>query len=152
MNIFKALSVLILATIFASSAAIAEGKKLNEKLAGSELEVSISIPNCNADTAILCPGLVPSSKKSMMCLMAYEDNLSVACKVGIVEAALTIEMGMLVIKHSIETCEADADKYCLDVEAGEGRIVSCLRENESKISKECTTALKETGMWDLGAK
>ena len=152
MNIFKALSALILATIFASSAAIAEGKKLNEKLAGSELEVSISIPNCNADTAILCPGLVPSSKKSMMCLMAYEDNLSVACKVGIVEAALTIEMGMLVIKHSIETCEADADKYCLDVEAGEGRIVSCLRENESKISKECTTALKETGMWDLGAK
>jgi len=84
--------------------------------------------------------------------MAYEDNLSLACKVGIVEAALTIEMGMLVIKHSIESCEADADKYCLDVEAGEGRIVSCLRENESKISKECTTVLKETGMWDLGAE
>ena len=87
-----------------------------------------------------------------MCLMAYEENLSVACKVGIVETALMLKKGLLVIKHSIETCEADADKYCLDVEAGEGRIVSCLRENESKISKECTTALKETGMWNLGSK
>jgi len=152
MNIFKTVSTLILATVFVSGAAIAEGKKLNEKLAGSELTVSINIPFCNADAAILCPGLTPNSKKSMMCLMAYENNLSVACKLGIVEAALMVVKSMLVIKHSIESCEADADKYCLDVEAGNGRIVSCLRENESKISKECTTALKETGMWDLGSK
>ncbi len=63
-----------------------------------------------------------------------------------------LKKSLLVIKHSIDTCEADADKYCLDVKAGEGRIVGCLKQNESKISKECKTVLKETGMWDIGAK
>ncbi|GMR16251.1 MAG: hypothetical protein BMS9Abin31_0570 [Gammaproteobacteria bacterium] len=152
MNIIRIVSTLILATVFASSAAIAEGKKLSEKLANSDLTVSIDIKNCNADTAILCPGLSQNSKKSMMCLMAYEDNLSLACKLGILEAALIFELGMLDINHSINACEADADKYCLNIKPGAGRIVSCLRENKSKISKGCTTALKETGMWNMGAK
>ena len=69
-----------------------------------------------------------------------------------VEAAMAVEMGMSAIDYSIKACEADADKYCLDVKAGEGRIVSCLVENEAKLNKECITALKETGLWNLGAK
>ncbi len=47
---------------------------------------------------------------------------------------------------------ADADKVCLDVEPGEGRIVKCLRQNESGLGSQCVTALKETGLWNLGAK
>jgi hypothetical protein len=40
----------------------------------------------------------------------------------------------------------------MDVEPGEGRIISCLRKNEAKLNKACTAALKETGLWNLGAK
>ncbi len=152
MNIIRIVSTLILATVFASGTAVAEGKKLTEKLANSDLTIIIDIQNCNADTEILCPGLSQNSKKSLMCLMAYEDNLSLACKLGIIEAAMILELGMLDINHSINACETDADKYCLNVKPGAGRIVSCLRENKSKVSKKCTSALKETGMWDLGAK
>ncbi|NOQ89709.1 MAG: hypothetical protein GQ549_02055 [Gammaproteobacteria bacterium] len=152
MNINRTVSILILATVFASSTVMAEGKKLAEKLANSNITVSIDIPNCNADAAILCPGLSRNSQKSMMCLMAYEDNLSTACKLGIIEAVLIFELGMLEINHSINACEADADKYCLDVEPGAGRIVNCLRENKSKISSECSSALKDSGFWDPGAK
>ena len=152
MNIIRTLSTLILATLFISSAAIAEGEKLAEKLSKSAMAVNIEINSCNADAAIFCPGLPLNSQKSFMCLMAYEDNLSIACELGIVEAAMALEMGMIAVDYSIKACEADADKYCLDVEAGEGRIVSCLRENEARLTKECTTALKQTGLWDLGAK
>ncbi len=152
MTMIRTLSILILSTVFASGTAIAEGKKLAEKLSSSDIAISIEIPGCDADSAILCPGLSHSSKKTMMCLMAYEENLSLGCKLGIVEAALIFELGMLDINHSISACEADADKYCLDVEPGAGRIVSCLRENESKITEGCTSALKETGMWDLGVR
>ena len=84
-----------------------------------------------------------------MCLMAYEDNLSQACKVGIVEAAISLEMGMLAIDYSIKACEADADKHCMKVEPGEGRIVSCLKKNEETLDPQCTAALKETGLWDI---
>ena len=152
MNIIRTASILILTTMFISSAAMAKGEKLADKLSGAAIAVNIEVPGCDADAAILCPGLPLNSQKSFMCLMAYEDNLSIACQLGIVEAAIALEMGMMAIDYSIKACEADADKYCLDVEPGEGRIVSCLRKNEAKLNKECTAALKEAGLWDLGAK
>ncbi len=152
MKIIKIISAFALATIFTSNAAFAEGKKLADKLSNTAIAVNIEVKSCDADAAKLCPGLPLSSQKSFMCLAAYEDNLSTECKIGIIEAAMTLEMGMLAIDYSIKSCEADADKYCLDIEAGEGRIVSCLRKNEAKLDKACTTALKDTGLWELGAK
>ena len=152
MNIIRTVSTLILATVFISSTAMAEGQKLADKLSKSAIAVNIEINSCNADAAILCPGLPLNSQKSFMCLMAYEDNLSLACELGIVEAAIALEMGMIALDYSIKACEADADKYCLNVEPGEGRIVSCLRKNEARLDKACTAALKETGLWNLGTK
>lgn len=150
MNTLRILSTLLLAAVFASGTALAEGEKLADKLSNTAIAVNLDIQSCNADAAILCPGLPLNSKKSFMCLMAYEDNLSLACQIGIVEAAIALEVGMLAIDYSIKACEADADKHCLNVKPGEGRIVSCLKKNESKLDKECTAALKDTGLWNLG--
>jgi hypothetical protein len=152
MNLTRTISTLILMTLFISSATIAAGEKLADKLSNSTLIVNIEVSGCEADAALLCPGLPLNSRKSFMCLMAYEDNLSTACAVGIVEAAMTLEAGMMAIDYSIKACEADADKFCLDVVPGEGRIVSCLVQNESKLGSQCTTALKDTGLWNLGVK
>jgi hypothetical protein len=150
MNIIKTVSTLIFATLFISSTSMAEGKKLAEKLSNTDIAFSVEVHSCKSDAAILCPGLPLNSQKLFMCLMAYEDNLSTACELGIVEAAMTLEMGMIAIDYSIKACEADADKHCLKIKPGEGRIVSCLRKNESKLKKECSEALKETGLWNLG--
>ncbi len=84
-----------------------------------------------------------------MCLMAYEDKISKECKLGISEAAMALKNGMMAIDYSIKTCEADEDKLCLKVQPGEGRIISCLKNQESKLNKKCTKALKETGMWNM---
>ena len=84
-----------------------------------------------------------------MCLAAYEEQLTPACKQGILEAALAVKMGAAAFNYSVRACEADADKYCLDVQLGEGRIVDCIKSNESNVSEECITALKETGLWNL---
>ena len=134
-----------------SGAAMA-GEKLADKLSNSVIIVDIDVRGCEADAAILCPGLPLNSRKSFMCLMAYEDNLSLSCELGIAEAAMTLEMGMMAIDYSIKACEADADKFCLDVEPGEGRIVSCLKQNEAKLANQCVTALKETGLWNIDAQ
>ncbi len=148
MNIIRTISTLILATMVISGAAMA-GEKLADKLSNSVIIVDIDVRGCEADAAILCPGLPLNSRKSFMCLMAYEDNLSLSCELGIAEAAMTLEMGMMAIDYSIKACEADADKFCLDVEPGEGRIVSCLKQNEAKLANQCVTALKETGLWNI---
>jgi len=149
MNIIKSLPIFILSTLFISGAAMAEGEKLADKLEDTVVAFKVEVPSCDADAAKLCPGLPLNSKKSFMCLMAYEDNLSQACKIGIVEAAISLEMGMLAINYSIESCEADADKHCLNVEPGEGRMVGCLKKHETDLDPQCTAALKETGLWDI---
>ena len=152
MKVIRTVSTLILATMFISGAAMAGGEKLADKLSNTTLIVDIEVRGCEADAALLCPGLPLNSRKSFMCLMAYEDNLSRVCALGIVEAAMTLEAGLMAIDYSIKACEADADKFCLDVVVGEGRIVSCLVQNESRLSSQCTTALKDTGLWNLGVK
>lgn len=152
MNFIKTgLIFLLAAAVLVSMTAIAaEEKKLIEKLKDSDISAHIEIPACKADAATFCPGLPVSGKEAMTCLMAYEDNLSALCKLGIIEASLIFELGMLDIAFAIDACAADADKYCLDIEPGSGRMVSCLRNNESRISKQCVFALKETDLWQLG--
>jgi len=148
MNIIRTVLTLILATMVMSGVAMA-GEKLADKLSNTTIIVDIQLRGCDADAAILCPGLPLNSRNSFMCLMAYEDNLSLSCELGIAEAAMTLEMGMMAIDYSIKACEADADKFCLDVEPGEGRIVGCLKQNEAKLANQCVTALKETGLWNI---
>ena len=151
MNKANFVSTVIVVAMFISGAAVA-GEKLADKLSNSTLIVNIEISGCEADEKLLCPGLQHNSRKSFMCLMAYEANLSNSCALGIVEAAMTLEAGMMAIDHSIKACEADADKFCLEVEAGNGRIVQCLVKNEANLAEQCVTALKETGMWEIGVQ
>lgn len=151
MNKANIVSTIIVVAMFISGGAAA-GEKLADKLSNSTLIVNIELSGCEADESLLCPGLQHNSRKSFMCLMAYEAHLSNSCALGIVEAAMTLEAGMMAIDHSIKACEADADKFCLEVEAGNGRIVQCLVKNEANLAEQCVTALKETGMWEIGAQ
>jgi hypothetical protein len=138
--------------IFMSNLALAESEKLRDKLSKGTITLTSEVKGCDADAKQYCPGLDPNSQKAFMCMMAYEDKLSQSCKLGILEAAMSIKMGVAAIDYSVRACEADADNYCLDVQPGNGRIVSCLKKNQAKVSKACITALKDTGLWNIDAK
>jgi hypothetical protein len=152
MKITCTLSTLILAAMLVTGATTATAAKLAEKLSNSTIIINIDVKGCKADADKLCPGLANNSRKVFMCLAAYEENLSQSCKLGIAEAAMTLEQGMMAIDYSIRACQTDADAYCLDVEPGEGRIVGCLKKNETLLAQQCVTALKDTGLWDIGAE
>ena len=152
MKITSTLSTLILAAMLVTGATTASAATLAEKLSSGTIIINIEVKGCKDDAAKLCPGLSHNSRKVFMCLSAYEDNLSQSCRLGIAEAAMTLEKGVMAIDYSIRACQTDADAYCLDVEPGEGRIVGCLKKNESLLAKQCVTALKDTGLWDLGAE
>jgi len=126
------------------------GKPLAEKLQEGEFIITSSVSGCDEDIKQHCDGLGDNADKVFMRLAAYEEQLSPGCKQGILEAALSIKMGAVALDYSVSACEADADKYCLDVQPGEGRLVSCIKANESRVSEECVTALKETGLRELG--
>jgi hypothetical protein len=152
MKITTTISTLMLAAMLVAGATTVTAATLAEKLSSGTIIINIDVKGCKADADKLCPGLSQNSRKVFMCLAAYEDNLSDSCKLGIAEAAMTLEKGMMAIDYSIRACQLDADTYCLDVEPGEGRIVGCLKKNEPLLASQCVTALKETGLWNLGAE
>ena len=129
-----------------------EGEGLVEKLRKGEITLTADVKGCDADIEQYCPGLPRNSQKAFMCMMAYEDSLSKSCKLGIAEAAMSIKMSKAAIDYSVRACEEDADKYCLEVKPGEGRLVGCIKEHETEVSEACVTALKETGLWNISAQ
>ena len=154
MSINKILSVLFLTMAFVANGAQAggednEGEGLVDKLSKGKITIHADVKGCDEDAAQYCPDLPLNSQKGFMCMMAYEHKLSEKCKLGIMEAAMSIRMGAAAINYSVRACEADADKFCLDVQPGEGRMIRCIKEHETEASEACITSLKETGLWNV---
>ncbi len=147
---FKNLRILLVSTLCLSLSALAQegSKPLAEKLKHGSFTVTSTVKGCGEDIEQHCPGLGNKPDKMFLCLAAYEDQLTPQCKQDVLDARLAIETGRAAIEYSIRACEADADTFCLDVQPGEGRMLKCLKANETSISPACKTALNKTGMWD----
>lgn len=143
--------VLLLSALMFSASALAQeaGKPLAEKLKGGNITINTSVRGCGADIKQFCNGLGKNAQKVFMCLAAYEDQLSPKCKQGISEATMAIKTSAAALDYSLVACEADADKHCLAVQPGEGRMLRCIKANQAQVSSQCLTALKDTGLWDL---
>ena len=40
-------------------------------------------------------------------------------------------------------CKADVEKFCKDVEPGEGRIIKCLHEHDNDLGEDCRKKMKK---------
>jgi len=150
LNILQSTMVL-LSTLLLSTTSYAQdtsGQTLAEKMKQGNITINASVRGCGEDVKQHCPGLGNNSQRVFMCLGAYEAHLTPQCKQGILEASLAIKTGAAAIDYSISACEADADKHCLEVQPGEGRLLRCLKANQTDVSSQCVTALKETGLWE----
>ncbi len=147
---FTKTCVLLVSALCLSFTAAAQesGKPLAEKLKQGTITINTSVKGCSEDVKQHCPGLGKNSGKIFMCLSAYEAQLTPQCKQGVLEARLAINTGIAAVEYSISACETDADKHCLDVQPGQGRLLKCLKANESRVSQQCITALKDTGLWE----
>ncbi len=147
---FTNICILLVSTLCLSLTAMAQetGKPLAEKMKQGTITITASVKGCGEDVKQHCPGLGKNSGKIFMCLSAYEAQLTPQCKQGILEATLAMKTGIAAVEYSISACEADADKHCLDVQPGEGRLLTCIKANESQVSQQCITALKDTGLWE----
>lgn len=125
------------------------GAPLAEKLKGGNITINTTVRGCGADIKQYCDGLGKNPQKIFMCLAAYEDQISENCRKGIVNATKAIKLSAAALDYSIGACEADADKHCFEVQPGEGRLLRCIKANESEVSQQCLTALKDTGLWDM---
>ncbi len=90
---------------------------------------------CRTDREKFCGNVIKGNHKGMwQCMKEHENELSEECKNHIAQ----VREKSRDIKKA---CKQDYKKLCMQVKAGEGRIIKCLKENEAQLSEGCKSAL-----------
>jgi len=100
---------------------------------------------CEKELTSYCSEVTTGEGRVLACLYAHNDKLSGKCEYALYDAAAQLERFIAALSYLANECDADLEKFCSAVEAGEGRLLKCLDENSAKISGRCTEALKDVG-------
>ena len=101
---------------------------------------------CKAELDSHCKDVTPGEGRLLACLYAYEDKLSSRCDYALYDASVRLERAVAALSHGATECKADINKHCANVQAGEGRIIDCLKKHEDKLTKRCRQAMKDIGL------
>jgi hypothetical protein len=99
---------------------------------------------CGTDMRKLCADIEPGEGRKARCLVDRKTELSVRCRSFLQGLPVWSSEGAPPEgKKILAKCEQDMKKFCKGVEPGEGRIVQCLRAQQSGISSTCRSLLTE---------
>ena len=101
---------------------------------------------CNKELTTFCKGVPPGQGRILACLYAFEDKVSDKCMYALYDASLQLEQAVAAVKFAATQCKGDLEKYCANVQLGQGRALSCLKKNDKNVSQTCKDALKQTGL------
>jgi hypothetical protein len=101
---------------------------------------------CKAELESHCKDVTPGEGRLLACLYAFEDKLSSRCDYALYDASMRLEHAVAALSHGATECKSDIDKHCRTVQAGEGRILDCLKKQGDKLSKRCRQAIKDLGL------
>ena len=101
---------------------------------------------CKTELESYCKQVTPGEGRLLACLYAFEDKLSARCDYALYDASVRLERAVAALAHGAHECKSDIDKHCAAVQAGEGRIVDCLKKQGDKLSKRCRQAIKDLGL------
>lgn len=118
---FGLLSFLMAGLWFSASAAIA----------GTE-EIPKGTGPCADDVKKFCGGVAPGGGAIHECMVKNESQLSAACKTQMGEMMNRMKAMKEKFQEARSACEADVEKFCKDIPAGQGGRMRCLRENAGK--------------------
>ncbi|MEJ2514554.1 MAG: cysteine rich repeat-containing protein [Gammaproteobacteria bacterium] len=99
---------------------------------------------CKADMEAYCSQVTPGEGRLLYCAAAHEDKLSGECSYALYQASSLLEQMAAAIVYVATECKTDIETLCGDVKAGEGRILTCLKDRQPKVSEGCRTALEST--------
>lgn len=115
--------------------------------AGAEQGLVESVANgCKTEIDTFCKGVIPGNGRMLACLYSRMDKLSGKCEYALYDAAVQLERAVAALSYVVNECADDLNQFCRDVQAGEGRLLRCLEENNPKVSTRCKEAVKEVGL------
>ncbi len=88
---------------------------------------------CEEEIKRLCPDIKPGDGRIAECVRQHEKELSPQCR----KKHEATEKRKQTREHAQKACHDDVQKFCKDVDPGEGRMVHCLEEHEKSLSEAC---------------
>ncbi|HWP01067.1 MAG TPA: cysteine rich repeat-containing protein [Methylococcus sp.] len=101
---------------------------------------------CKAELDKYCKEVTPGDGRVLACLYAYQDKLSTRCEYAIFDAAAQLQRAVNALSYVAAECDDDLERFCANVDPGEGRLLNCLEKNEKKVSKRCKQAIQDVGL------
>lgn len=101
---------------------------------------------CKAELESYCKQVTPGEGRLLACLYAFQDKLSGRCDYALYDASVRLEHAVAALSYGAAECQGDIEKHCAKIEAGEGRILDCLKKQGDKLSKRCNQAIKDVGL------
>lgn len=99
---------------------------------------------CETDLQQYCSQVTPGEGRLLHCMAAHEDKISGRCEYAFYQAATLLEQLSAAVTYVATECKTDIETHCSEIEAGEGRILSCLEQHESQVSESCKSAIADT--------
>lgn len=99
------------------------------------VQAAVYADSCKADAQKFCPGIKPGGGAIEACFKKNEKSLSPACM------QYRQETNKKVVDF-LKDCGGDIKKICAHVQPGEGRVIACLKNNQTTLSPECKTRMK----------
>ncbi|MEO1459479.1 MAG: cysteine rich repeat-containing protein [Pseudomonadota bacterium] len=96
---------------------------------------------CAEDIATYCASVEPGHGRIAACLYAHETTISEGCDAATGETSDILDTFFARLREVYEACGPDAARFCSDVETGGGRVLACLKENESEIESACAAVI-----------
>ena len=100
---------------------------------------------CKTEIETYCKDVTLGEGRLAACLYAHGDKLSGRCNHALMKAINKLERFVEDLRYVANECATDIEQQCANVEPGEGRIIQCLTDKSSKISKDCNQALSDVG-------
>ena len=99
--------------------------------------------SCQADLDKFCNQVTPGEGRLLYCVAAHQDKISDQCEGALVDAAMILADVTDRVVTAAEACGAELEKFCGEVEVGEGRVLACLDQHEAELGATCKAAVDD---------
>ena len=96
---------------------------------------------CLTEVDTYCSSVTPGGGRLLACFATHEDKLSGGCSKALQDFSTELEAFTRAMAFAANACYEDINRFCADVQGGEGRVANCLIENQSEVSATCLEAM-----------
>lgn len=96
---------------------------------------------CADEIATHCAQVEPGHGRLYACLYANEASLGERCDMATADVLDQLDRFFELVRHAKQECREDIKALCEDVVVGEGRLYSCLKSQEGRLTQGCGDAM-----------